>query len=68
MLNADVNNKEIMNSIFETALAIKERIYGNRYVFHIAIVYSRHGMGLGTLVAVADLTDRIYLLVVNAYH
>jgi hypothetical protein len=30
LLNTDVNNKEIMNSIFETALAIKERIYGNR--------------------------------------
>lgn len=34
LLNVDVNDKDIMNSIYDTALAIKERIYGNRYAIH----------------------------------
>lgn len=32
LLNTDVNNEAIMTEIFDTAFAIKERIYGNRIV------------------------------------
>jgi 2-iminoacetate synthase ThiH len=32
LLNIDVNNKDLMEMVYDTAFAIKNRIYGNRIV------------------------------------
>jgi 2-iminoacetate synthase len=42
LLNVDSNNKEIMNSLYTTALFIKEAIYGNRIVLFSPLYLSNY--------------------------
>ncbi|KAG2501619.1 hypothetical protein HYH03_000124 [Edaphochlamys debaryana] len=42
LLNVDSNNAELMHEIFDTALAIKNRIYGNRVVLFAPLYIANH--------------------------
>ncbi|KAJ3428933.1 biotin and thiamine synthesis associated domain containing protein [Anaeramoeba flamelloides] len=45
LLNVDVNNKKFMGKLFDTALSIKERIYGNRIVLFAPLYTSNYCLG-----------------------
>jgi 2-iminoacetate synthase len=45
LLNVDENNREIMNSLYTTALYIKELIYGNRIVLFAPLYISNYCVG-----------------------
>ncbi|KAG2449995.1 hypothetical protein HYH02_000099 [Chlamydomonas schloesseri] len=51
LINVDSNNVELMNDIFDTALAIKERIYGNRVVLFAPLYIANHCMNTCTYCA-----------------
>ncbi|GIM16082.1 hypothetical protein Vretimale_18737 [Volvox reticuliferus] len=51
LLNVDENNVQLMNDIFDTALAIKNRIYGNRVVLFAPLYIANHCMNTCTYCA-----------------
>ncbi|KAJ3432353.1 biotin and thiamine synthesis associated domain containing protein [Anaeramoeba flamelloides] len=45
LLNVDVHNKKFMHKLYDTALSIKERIYGNRIVLFAPLYTSNFCLG-----------------------